>query len=140
HSMCGGCQAALTQAMHGCDPGEGSFVADWISLLDEARGPITQDLGTTGRDARRAMEQAAVKVSLANLRTFPCVREQEKLGELTLRGALFAISDGVLHILDERSGKFAPAGDHATLAPPLRLRHLRPMPEVHAHNMALLID
>ena len=55
------------------------------------------------------MEQAAVKVSLANLRTFPCVREKEKRGELTLRGAFFAISDGVLHLLDERTGKFTPA-------------------------------
>jgi carbonic anhydrase len=95
--------------MHGCAPGEGGFVADWISLLDEAREPIARDLGTTGSDAERAMEQAAVKVSLENLRTFPCVRELEKRHELTLRGAFFAISDGVLHLLDERSGKFKPA-------------------------------
>ncbi|HEX9807310.1 MAG TPA: carbonic anhydrase [Alteraurantiacibacter sp.] len=109
HGMCGGCQAALTQAMHGCAPGEGGFVADWISLLDEAREPIARELGTTGSEAERAMEQAAVKVSLENLRTFPCVRELEKRHELTLRGAFFAISDGVLHLLDERSGKFKPA-------------------------------
>jgi len=109
HGMCGGCQAALTRAMHGCAPGEGGFVADWISLLDEAREPIARELGTTGSEAERAMEQAAVKVSLENLRTFPCVRELEKRHELTLRGAFFAISDGVLHLLDERSGKFKPA-------------------------------
>ena len=54
------------------------------------------------------MEQAAVKVSLANLRSFPCVREKEKRHELTLRGAFFAISDGVLHLLDEDTGEFAP--------------------------------
>lgn len=109
HGMCGGCQAALTQAMHGRARGEGGFVADWISLLDEARTPIAQELGTTGREAERAMEQAAVKVSLANLRTFPRVREKESHGELTLRGTFFAISDGELHILDEASGSFAPA-------------------------------
>ncbi len=78
-------------------------------MLDEARGPIARELGTEGREAERAMEQAAVRVSLANLRTFPCVREKEKSGELTLRGAFFAISDGVLHLLDERAGRFAPA-------------------------------
>ena len=55
------------------------------------------------------MEHAAVRVSLANLRTFPCVRELEARGKLTLRGAFFAIADGVLHLLDEESGTFAPA-------------------------------
>ena len=55
------------------------------------------------------MEQAAVKVSLKNLRTFPCVREKEKRGELVLRGAFFAISDGVLYLLNESTGRFVTA-------------------------------
>ena len=109
HGMCGGCQAALTQELRGTEPGEGGFIADWIEMLDEVREPIASEFGTTGRDAERAMEQAAVKVSLANLRSFPCVREKEKRHELTLRGAFFAISDGVLHLLDERTGRFTPA-------------------------------
>ncbi|HEX8056211.1 MAG TPA: carbonic anhydrase, partial [Novosphingobium sp.] len=54
------------------------------------------------------MEEAGVKVSLANLRTFPCIRRGEREGSLKLRGAFFAISDGVLHILDEPTGVFAP--------------------------------
>jgi carbonic anhydrase len=54
------------------------------------------------------MEQAGVRVSLANLRTFPCIRRKERDGELKLRGAFFAISDGVLHILDESEGHFHP--------------------------------
>jgi carbonic anhydrase len=109
HGMCGGCKAALTQELHGTEPGEGGFIADWIAMLDEVREPIAHELGTSGRPAERAMEQAAVKVSLANLRSFPCVREKERTGKLTLRGAFFAISDGVLHLLDESSGQFAPA-------------------------------
>jgi carbonic anhydrase len=109
HGMCGGCKAALTQELHDAEPGEGGFIADWISLLDEARDPIAREFGTEGRTAERAMEHAGVKVSLANLRTFPCVRELEKRHELTLRGAFFAISDGVLHLLDEGTGKFSPA-------------------------------
>lgn len=109
HGMCGGCKAALTQSMHGAERGEGGFVADWISMLDEAREPVAARHGTESREAERAMEQAAVQVSLANLRTFPCVRRKERDGRLTLRGAFFAISDGVLHVLDEPSGLFAPA-------------------------------
>jgi carbonic anhydrase len=109
HGMCGGCQAALTQQLHGNKPGEGGFVATWIDMLDDVREPIAATLGTTGREAERAMEMAAVKVSLDNLRTFPCVQEKEKRGTLTLRGAYFAISDGVLYLLDEATGQFAPA-------------------------------
>lgn len=108
HGMCGGCRAALTQELHGTIPGRGGFIADWISMLDEMREPIARELGTGGREAERAMEQAAVKVSLANLRTFPCVREKEARGKLKLRGAFFAISDGLLHLLDEESGAFSP--------------------------------
>jgi carbonic anhydrase len=108
HGMCGGCKAALTQELHGSEPGQGGFIADWISMLDDAREPIARELGTTGREAERAMEHAAVKISLANLRTFPCVRELEARGRLRLRGAFFAISEGVLHLLDEETGAFAP--------------------------------
>jgi len=109
HGMCGGCKAALTQELHGTEPGKGGFIADWIEMLDKVREPIAREFGTEGRAAERAMEQAAVKVSLENLRTFPCVREKEKRGDLTLRGAFFAISDGALHLLDEATGTFTPA-------------------------------
>lgn len=108
HGMCGGCRVALTQELHGADPGEGGFIADWIGLLDHVREPIAERMGTTGRPAERAMEEAGVKVSLANLRTFPCIRRKERDGALRLRGAFFAISDGVLHVLDEASGAFEP--------------------------------
>lgn len=109
HGMCGGCQAALTQNLHGNEPGHGGFVANWINMLDDIREPIAAKLGTTGREAERAMELEAVKVSLANLRTFPCVQKKEANGTLHLRGAHFAISDGVLYLLDEESGEFHPA-------------------------------
>ena len=109
HGMCGGCKAALTQDLHGAEPGRGGFVASWIGMLDDLRDPIVRELGTTGRPADRAMEHAAVKRSLANLRSFPCVMEKEARGSLALHGAYFAISDGVLHLLDEDSGTFAPA-------------------------------
>lgn len=110
HGMCGGCQAALSQSMRGAEPGKGGFIADWIALLDEAREPVAAAHGTSGREAERAMELAAVKASLANLRTFPCVQQKEARGTLALRGAYFAISDGVLYLLDETSGEFRPAG------------------------------
>jgi len=109
HGMCGGGKAALTQELHGAEPGQGGFIADWISMLDEARAPVAAEFGTSGRPAERQMEQAAVRVSLENLMTFPCVRSKVKNGDLKLRGAFFAISDGQLHLMDETTGEFAPA-------------------------------
>ena len=108
HGMCGGCKAALTRELHGTEPGEGGFIADWIALLDEAREPVIAQHGTEGRVAERAMEQAGVRVSIQNLRTFPCIRRKERDGDLKLTGAFFAISDGVLHVLDEKNGEFSP--------------------------------
>ncbi len=109
HGMCGGCQAALSRDLAGTDPGEGGFVANWVDMLDDVREPIAERLGISGREAERAMELAAVKVSLANLRTFPYVARKIDAGQLTLRGAYFAISDGILYLLDESSGEFTPA-------------------------------
>lgn len=108
HGMCGGCKAALTQELHGAPPGRGGFIANWIAQLDKARLPVVEDYGTQGRDAEKAMELAAVKLSLENLRTFPCVQEREAAGDLALRGTFFAISDGVLHVLDCETGEFVP--------------------------------
>jgi len=42
------------------------------------------------------------------LRTFPCISRKEERGSLRLTGAFFAISDGVLHLLDETTGGFLP--------------------------------
>ena len=59
--------------------------------------------------AQRAMEEEGIKVSLTNLRSFPWVQAKESTGELKLVGAFFAISDGILHVLDEKADTFAPA-------------------------------
>lgn len=106
HGMCGGCQAALTHSMRGKPVGEGQFVGHWVSLLDSARGPVVENYGTEGRDAEFQMELAAVRVSLQNLLTFPFVKEKVDTGTLALRGAHFAISDGILRVLDDPAGDF----------------------------------
>lgn len=104
HASCGGVAAALSgrdlgSARHG-------FIDDWVAILDDAR---TRVLATNDTDRQRALELEAVRVSLANLRSFPFVAEREAAGALKLHGAYFALDDGVLHILDETTGAFAPA-------------------------------
>lgn len=100
HGMCGGVHAAMTRDFQGRAPGEGGFIAHWIDLLDDARARIVAERGT-GEAALRALEMETVKVSIENLRTFPGIREREAAGKLALKGAYFAIADGVLHILGE---------------------------------------
>jgi carbonic anhydrase len=109
HGFCGGCAAALTGQFDESDPGEGGFIARWVRLLDAARDKVrAAHPGALDRAAFFAMEQESVRVSLANLRTFPWVREREAAGRLKLLGALFAVADGVLHVLDERLDRFVP--------------------------------
>jgi carbonic anhydrase len=107
HGSCGGVAAALSKRFAGAAPGQGGFIAHWVDMLDEARDRIIAEYGT-GPEAVRAMELETVRVSIRNLRTFPCIPEREAAGTLKLRGAYFAIADGVLHVMDD-DGNFAPA-------------------------------
>lgn len=107
HGSCGGVAAALSQQFAGKPPGEGGFIDHWVDMLDEARDRIVADYGT-GPEAIHELELETVRVSLANLRTFPCIPEREAAGTLRLRGAYFAIADGVLHVMDDK-GVFGPA-------------------------------
>ena len=111
HGFCGGCAAALTGQFDDAPHGEGHFIADWIEMLEPAREKVRSRHGSGAfdRSAFHEMELESVRVSIANLRTFPFVREREEAGQLKLRGAYFAISDGVLHLLDEAAATFAPA-------------------------------
>jgi carbonic anhydrase len=111
HGFCGGCAAALTGQFDDAAHGEGHFIADWIELLRGARDAVRARCGEGDFDraAFRAMELEGVRVSIANLRTFPWVREREADGRLKLHGAFFSIAEGVLHVLDEATGAFAPA-------------------------------
>lgn len=109
HGFCGGCAAALTGQFDEAGHGAGHFIAHWIDMLAEARARIRARHPDMDRAAFLEMEQEGVRISLANLRTFPWVRERERDGRLKLHGAYFAIADGILHICDEATGAFAPA-------------------------------
>jgi carbonic anhydrase len=109
HGFCGGCAAALTGQFDEADHGEGHFIAHWIEMLADAREKIRAAHPELDREAFLEMELEGVRLSLRNLMGFPWVRERVESGRLTLHGAYFAIADGVLHVLDEATGAFAPA-------------------------------
>jgi carbonic anhydrase len=109
HGMCGGCAAALTGQFDTTPSGEGHFISDWVSMLDAARNEVRARHESLDRAAFLDMEREAVKVSLANLRTFPWIAERESDGRLKLHGAHFSIAEGRLYLLDEAEGSFRPA-------------------------------
>ena len=109
HGRCGGCAAALTGQFDHTPPGERHFIADWVGMLQETSNEVKARHETLDRDAFLDMERAAVKVSLANLRTFPWISDREKAGRLKLHGAHFSIAEGRLYVLDEAEDEFRPA-------------------------------
>jgi carbonic anhydrase len=108
HGSCGGCAAALTGQFDGAPHGEGRFIANWVSMLDPARDAVRAHHQSIDSDAVRDMEWEAVKLSLANLRTFPWIAEREKNERLKLHGAHFSIAEGRLYLLDEAEESFHP--------------------------------
>ncbi|MCL6678086.1 carbonic anhydrase [Sphingomonas sp. RG327] len=109
HGSCGGCAAALTGQFDGAAAGEGRFIANWVSMLHGARDQVREHHHELDADAVLEMEWEAVKLSLANLRTFPWIAERERAGRLKLHGAHFSIAEGRLYVLDEVKGTFHPA-------------------------------
>ena len=72
-----GAKVEMLMRFKDAPPGEGGFIHNWIQLLDEARDVVVDRYGDQrDRDVERAMEQEGVKVSLTNLRSFPCVRRR----------------------------------------------------------------
>jgi carbonic anhydrase len=108
HGMCGGCAAALTGEFDEVPPGEGHFIGDWVRMLSATRDEVRARHPELDQAAFLDMEHEAVKVSLANLRTFPWIAERERYDRLKLHGAHFSISEGRLYILDEAEGDFRP--------------------------------
>jgi carbonic anhydrase len=108
HGLCGGCAAALTGQFDDVPPGEGHFIGDWVRMLSEARDTVRSRHDQLDREAFLDMEREAVKVSLANLRTFPWIAAREEAGALKLHGAHFSIAEGRLYVLDEAEADFRP--------------------------------
>ena len=100
HAQCGGIAAAIDGSLVAGVP----FIGNWIELLTPA---LEHSAHVQDQAARHvAMERDCIRLSLANLMTFPFVNERVKAGELRLHGARFGIADGKLELLDEKSDVF----------------------------------
>jgi carbonic anhydrase len=109
HGGCGGIAASLTGRFEGAEAGEGGFISRWMEIIAPARDRIREAAKMSPDiDAQRALEQSAIRISIENLRAFPFVARALAEKRLRLTGAFFAISDGVLHLLDPEQDRFVP--------------------------------
>jgi len=102
HSHCGGVEA-YRQKVKGHVPERG-FIGRWLTLLDNLNVSET-DVFAHGEEV--AFELAAIRSSLANLRTFPFVEKRMSEGLLVLHGLHFDIASGELNVVDKATGSFA---------------------------------
>lgn len=93
HAHCGGVAAMRNGASHDVQ----DFVAPWI----EQGTPVVRRVAETvpPADVEQASEEAIVRLSIRNLRTFPWIAEREAAGELELTGLHFGIAEGILRKL-----------------------------------------
>jgi carbonic anhydrase len=105
HSGCGGVRACIDH--EATRQTEAAFIRNWMSMLDEPLEKIRAANANMGLpELRAALEHAAVKTSLANLRTFPCIQVLEGKGRVSLHGAYFDIASGTLEVLNNATGEF----------------------------------
>lgn len=101
HEQCGGVSAMLTGAPDTCQ----DFVAPWVAQAEAVVRPLALDCPAEALE--QAAEEAVVRLSIQNLRTFPWIAEREAAGDLKLLGLHFGIADGVLTEMDDE-GTFWP--------------------------------
>ena len=104
HGRCGGIKAALGPAQEPLSPGD--FIGKWMSLVAPAAEAVSGNAMMTPVERQTALERISIRFSIANLRTFPCVRILEQKGRLTLHGAWFDISTGELWVMNSETGDF----------------------------------
>lgn len=105
HSGCGGISACLEQ--NAARQSEAQFISNWMSMLDDARREVVEaHEGRPILEMRAELERAGIRASIANLRTFPCIRTLESRGRIHLHGAYFDIAGGQLTVLNEGTGEF----------------------------------
>ncbi|HIJ61348.1 MAG TPA: carbonic anhydrase [Rhodospirillaceae bacterium] len=100
HASCGGIQALM--GAH-----DGDFIGPWMRIAEPALEHVQAVAGHLPADRqRRLCEQQTVRISLANLRSFPWIAQPMAEGRLQLHGCYFDIDGGELQMLDEATGEF----------------------------------
>ena len=94
HALCGGIRAIV----EGAAEEAGDFVARWMAIAEPVLSQVPADLDSV--EMLRQCEMQAVRLSLANLLSFPFVRQAVQEGRLQLHGFRFDIRTGELGHLE----------------------------------------
>ncbi len=117
HGRCGGVRAyaegELDPYQRPLSPGD--FIGKWMTLIEPAAHDTPMLPGEDIAVYSERLAEASVRQSIANLRTFPCVKTLEEKGRLSLHGAFFDVMSGRLRAMDPVTGVFTPvaAESHA---------------------------
>lgn len=103
HSGCGGIAALMAEGTGG-EPRE--FIRPWVSIAQAARDESAKAEAPEEASAQ-AVEQAAIKVSLGNLMTFPWIREGVEGDTLALHGWWFDLAAGALWGVEDPLANFS---------------------------------
>lgn len=107
HSSCGGIRALMDG--EGVTSHQFEFIGNWVKIAREARERVLREHANDPAAVQtRACEHTAITVSLANLMTFPWIRERVENGTTTLHGWYFDIDAGELLAYSPETKKFAP--------------------------------
>ncbi|MGN6303877.1 MAG: carbonic anhydrase [Mesorhizobium sp.] len=105
HGRCGGIKAALSHnSAVPLSPGD--FIGKWMSLIAPAADTVAASTMMTTGERATALERISIRYSIANLRTFPCIKILEDKGKLALHGAWFDVSTGELWAMNKATGDF----------------------------------
>lgn len=104
HGRCGGIHAALSPDAPPLSPGD--FIGRWMNMVAPAAEAVAKNEIMTSSERQTALERISIRYSIANLRTFPCVKILEGKGRLALYGAWFDISTGELWVMNPETGDF----------------------------------
>ncbi len=88
HGQCGGIKAMA----YGPPPQARDFIASWVAIGK----PAVAAAGEAQQGRLERIEAEVVRLSLANLMTFPWIAEAAAAGRLVLQGYWFDVHTGVL--------------------------------------------
>ncbi|VVB14513.1 unnamed protein product [Arabis nemorensis] len=93
HSACGGIKGLMTFPLDGNNSTD--FIEDWVKICLPAKTKVLAENGKSAlEDQCGRCEKEAVNVSLANLLTYPFVREGVVKGTLALKGGYYDFVNG----------------------------------------------
>ncbi len=104
HAHCGGIRALISDS-EGLR-GQRDFIGPWMSIARDACQLAFERAKADAAHPARECEQAGVRASVDNLRTFPWIREREAAGTLEIHGWYFNLECGELMRMDPDSGRF----------------------------------